>query len=107
MGYKGYTAVITFDERDNIFHGHLADTEDDVFFEGTSVEELERAFHEAVDDYLDYCQETGRTPTKPFSGKLNLRMDPELHRRAHITAMRRGVSLNTLVTEALAREVQH
>ena len=64
MTYRGYTAIIDFDDRDHIFHGHLADTFDDVYFEGTSVQELEQAFHDSVDDYLDYCSDTGRKPTK-------------------------------------------
>ena len=106
MTYKGYTAIITFDERDNIFHGHLADTYDDVFFEGDSVEALKQAFKEAVDDYLVYCQETGREPTKAFSGRLNVRLDVGLHRRAHITAQRRGISLNKLITETLSRALE-
>ena len=55
MNYKGYAAVVHYDERDRILHGHLLNTYDDVYFEGTSVEELETAFHEAVDDYLTYC----------------------------------------------------
>ena len=102
MTYKGYTAIITYDERDQLFHGHLADTYDDVFFEGQSVEELERAFHEATDDYLAYCQESNRVPTKPFSGRLNVRLDVQLHRRAHVAARRQGISLNRLITEALS-----
>ena len=66
------------------------------------MEELERAFHEAVDDYLAYCEESGRAPTKPFSGRLNVRLDVELHRRAHVAARRRGISLNRLITKALS-----
>ena len=105
MTYKGYNAIVTYDERDHIFHGHLTDTYDDVYFEGESVQELERAFHEAVDDYLAYCAETDREPTKVFSGRLNVRMDVGLHRRAHVVAKRRGLSLNRLITEALSREL--
>jgi predicted HicB family RNase H-like nuclease len=105
MNYKGYTGIITFDERDRIFHGHLADTYDDVFFEGTSVEELESAFHEAVEDYLAYCAITGREPTKPFSGKLHIRLDTELHRRAHITARRHGISLNKLIVDSISKNL--
>ena len=100
------TAIVTYDDRDHIFHGHLADTYDDVYFEGTSVEALERAFHEAVDDYLAYCEETGRAPTKPFSGRLNIRMDADLHRRAHIAARREGISLNKLITKAISKEIE-
>ena len=57
MNYRDYTAEIRYDERDRIFYGHLLGTYDDVYFEGSSVEELE---DEAVDDYLTYCEETGR-----------------------------------------------
>ena len=105
MNYREYTAIITYDDRDRIFHGHLTDTYDDVFFEGTSIEELEHAFREAVDDYLTYCQENGREPARPFSGRLNVRLDTNLHRRAHIAARRQGISLNTLITEAVSRVV--
>ena len=105
MEYKGYKAVIEFDDRDSIFHGHLVDTHDDVYFEGQSVEDLEKAFKEAIDDYLEYCISTGREPTKSFSGRLNVRMDQELHRRAHIAAQRRGISLNKLITEALSEAI--
>lgn len=105
MTYKGYTAIITYDERDNIFYGHLVDTYDDVYFEGTSIETLEQAFHEAVDDYLAYCKETGRKPTKPFSGRLNIRLNTDLHRRAHIVAQRKGISLNRLINEALEQAI--
>jgi predicted HicB family RNase H-like nuclease len=106
MTYKGYTAIVTYDDRDRIFHGRLADTYDDVYFEGASVEALERALHEALDDYLAYCQETGREPAKPFSGRLNIRMDADLHRRAHLAARRKGISLNTLIREAISKEIE-
>ena len=106
MQYKGYTAIVQYDDQDRIFHGHLADTYDDVFFEGSSVEELELAFSEAVDDYLSFCLENDHEPTKPFSGRLNLRMDVELHRRAHTAAQRGGVSLNKLITDALSKELE-
>lgn len=63
MEYKGFSASIEYDERDGIFHGRLTDSFDNVYFEGSSVEELEIAFREAIDDYLAYCAETGREPS--------------------------------------------
>ena len=48
----GYSAHIEFDEGDRIFVGHLAGIRDIVGFHGSSVDELEAAFHESVDDYL-------------------------------------------------------
>jgi len=99
-------AIIYYDERDQCLHGHLADTYDDVYFEGQSVKELELAFHEAVDDYLAYCEESGRVPTKPVSGRLNVRLDVELHRRALIAASRKGISLNRLITKAISGAIR-
>ena len=51
MQYRGYTTRIEFDEDDSIFVGHIADIEAIVGFHGTTVDELERAFHESVDAY--------------------------------------------------------
>ena len=50
--YKGYSARVEFDGADRLFVGHIAGLRDIVGFHGRSVAELERAFHEAVDDYL-------------------------------------------------------
>jgi len=72
MDYKGYTSRVSYDDRDCLFHGHLVDTHDDVYFEGRSAEEFGAAFRETVDDYLAYCAETGREPTRPFSGRRPL-----------------------------------
>ena len=56
MKYKGYFAKVEFDPEDHIFIGHIIGIRDVVGFHGKSVSELERSFHEAVDDYLDACE---------------------------------------------------
>ena len=63
MHYKGFSAAIQYDERDCVFYGQLTDSFDNVYFEGATVEELEIAFREAIDDYLAYCAERGRAPS--------------------------------------------
>ena len=70
MQYRGYTARIEFDEDDRIFVGHLAGIKDIVGFHGTTVDELESAFHESVDAYIAISEEQGRRPQKPYSGRL-------------------------------------
>src|SRR5690606_26989840 len=65
--------------------------------------QLEPAFHEAVDSYLEFCKEQGTEPNQSFKGSFNVRVGPELHRRAVIEAKKRGISLNELVTVALER----
>ena len=110
MKYRGYTAVIRYDERDRIFHGHLIGTHDNVYFEGCSVEELEAAFHEAIDDYLTYCEETGREPTRASRGQVSSELfvwvDKDLQRRTLVAAEQNGVSLDSFVEDALSRVLQ-
>ena len=66
MSYKGYQAVLKHDEAE-IFHGEVVGTHDVIFFEGTSVEDLNREFQVSIDDYLDPCAERGHEPDKPFT----------------------------------------
>ena len=103
LTYKGYNARIEFDNADRIFVGHLAGIRDIVGFYGTSVDELEAAFHEAVDDYLAHCAKLDLPANKPFSGRLLLRVPPEVHAQASIAAEMAGVSLNQWATRALAQ----
>lgn len=102
--YKGYNARIEFDDADRIFVGHLAGIRDIVGFHGSSVDELEAAFHEAVDDYLAHCAKLGMPANKPFSGRMLLRVPPEVHAKASIAAKMAGVSLNQWAAEALANQ---
>ena len=101
MFYQGYRARIDFDDEDRIFVGHLAGIRDIVGFHGSSVDELEGAFHEAVDDYLAHCVTLGLPPNKPFSGRMLLRVPPEVHARVSAAAQVAGVSLNQWATQAL------
>lgn len=101
MFYKGYSARIEFDDEDRIFVGHLAGIRDIVGFHGSSVDELEAAFHEAVDDYLAHCEKLSLPPNKPFSGRMLLRVPPEVHARVSAAAQVAGVSLNQWATQAL------
>ena len=103
MIYKGYNARIEFDEQDRIFVGHLAGIRDIVGFHGSSVNELEGAFHEAVDDYLAHCAQLNLPANKPFSGRMLLRVPPELHAQASVAAQVAGLSLNQWAAQALAR----
>lgn len=105
MEYKDYVAQIEFDPEAGVFHGEVVNTSDVVTFEGTSVEELEREFQKSVDVYLDFCARHGREPERPFSGRLVLRMSPELHRQLTIEAAREHKSLNELITNTLESSI--
>ncbi len=101
LEYKGYTGVVTYDDEARIFHGEVINLKDVVTFQGKHVDELEQAFIDSVDDYLEWCAKLGRAPEKPFSGKFMLRVDPQIHKEAATAAQLCGMSLNTWVTEAI------
>ena len=100
--YKGYGASVSFDEEALLFHGDVLGIRDVVTFQARTAEDLPKAFHESVDDYLDWCAKDGVDPEKPFSGSLSLRTTPELHRRMSDAAARHAKSLNQWMIEALA-----
>lgn len=106
MKYKGYFAKIEYDEIDRIFVGHLAGIKDIVGFHGTTVEELENAFHESVDSYIAISEETGRKAQKPFSGNLMLRVPPDVHAAVATTAAIHGKSINKWATDVLVEASQ-
>ena len=106
MTYKSYTARVEYDERDDVFVGRVLGLQSILSFEGNSVEALKTAFEEAVNDYLQECQEKGLPPEKPASGKLLLRLAPELHGQAMVAAKAAGKSLNQWVAETLHRAVR-
>lgn len=101
MTYQGYAACIEYSDDDECFIGHIAGIKDRVGFHGESVAELKEAFQEAVDDYLETCAAVGKEPQKPYSGKLMLRIPPELHASIATAADVNGQSINQWITRAL------
>ncbi len=102
LNYKGYRGRVAFDDEAGLFHGEVLDLKDGITFQGKSVEELEHAFRDSIDDYLAFCQERGEEPDKPFSGRLMLRLPPALHREVYVQARREGKSLNQWIADKLA-----
>jgi len=106
MEYNGYFGSVHYNDDDKVFYGKLRFIRALVSYEGTDVISLRAAFEEAVDDYLEFCKETGKQPEKPFKGSFNLRIDPELHKRLVSNAMSEGKTLNTFVKDLLQRSVE-
>ncbi len=103
MTCKGYAARIEYSDEDGCFVGHIAGIRDVIGFHAESVKELRAAFEDAVNDYLSTCEKLGRAPQKPYSGKLMLRVPPEVH--AHVTMMAKahGMSLNQWAADVLSK----
>ena len=107
MEYKGYIGKVKIDDEADILYGEVINVCDVITFEGTSVDEIRKAFRESVDDYLDFCSQRGEPPEKPFSGKFVIRLPAELHRKAYIQAKLEDKSLNSWVTEVLQTVLQN
>ena len=106
MTYKGYIARVEFDPRDNIFWGKVLGVADRISFEGETVDQLIEDFHNAINFYLEDCARIGRSPQKPASGNLMLRIPPEVHGAALVAAQSANKSLNQWATEVI-REAVH
>lgn len=106
MHHRGYSGRVEFDAEDRLFAGHIAGVRDIVGFHGAAVNELKRAFIESVDGYLAACEKLGQAPDKPFSGRVMLRLAPEVHARLSTAAQLRGLSVNQWAAQALEQAAQ-
>jgi predicted HicB family RNase H-like nuclease len=105
MTHRGYTARVEFDGRDDIFIGRVLGARDTLSFHADTVADLHLEFRRSVDDYLAYCAEKGIRPEKPASGRILLRVPPEVHAAASIQAKAQGKSLNQFAASLLEAAV--
>ena len=103
MIYKGYIGSVEFSEEDCIFYGSLQGIKSLVDYDGATAKELIEDFHNAVDNYLEVCTAEGVEPERPYKGSFNIRISPDLHKKAAIYAINHNVSLNSVVEQALQK----
>ncbi len=106
MEYKNYVALIEFDPDIDMFHGRVINATPNTFY-GKSVDDLKEEFKTTIEEYLEFCREKGLEPVRPYSGKFNLRISPELHRSIAMEAAKSGKSLNSWIAEHLERSIGH
>ena len=98
LHYKDYIGNVFFSEEDKVFHGKVIGLSDSISFEGESVKELTEDFHNAVDEYLEFCINNGKQPEK---SSFSVKISPELYNMAIIYAGQKGLPLNILVENSL------
>lgn len=103
LEYKGYSGEVEFDAEAKIFHGTVIGLKDVITFQGTTVRELEKAFKDSINDYVDWCKERGEKPEKPYSGNIRLRLPTNLHAELAHTAALQGKSLNSFIVDQLQK----
>ncbi len=101
LEYKGYHTSITYDARAGRLRGVISGIDDHVDFSSDKVEGIEQEFHTAVDDYLEFCKEVGKSPCKEYKGVFNVRIKPNLHRELVNISEKDGETLNAVVERAL------
>ena len=105
ISYKNFIGTVHYSFEDDVFFGKIEGINDLVTFEGKTVEKLKKSFKEAVKDYIEICTEKGRKLFKSYKGSFNVRVPPDLHRKAAKKAALSGISLNQLVQKALEQEL--
>jgi len=103
--YKDFIGSVHFNAEDEVFFGKIEGIEDLVSFEGDSVIALKKAFEDAVDDYIEMCIGNGKTLEKSYKGSFNVRISPEVHKKAKRLAIMKGISLNQFIQKAVEEEV--
>ena len=103
LEHRGYYGSVEYSHEDHLLHGSIVGIRDVVTYEGGDVRSLEDNFANAVEEYLAFCTAEGKTPDVPYKGTFNVRVTPELHRRAAQYAGETGKKLNAIVTEALEK----
>lgn len=99
--YKGYVGTVEFSENDDLFFGKIIGIRPLVSYEGQNAKELIEDFHNAVDDYLALCEAEGIEPERAYKGSFNVRVSPELHKKAVTYALAHNTSLNSFVESAM------
>lgn len=103
--YKNYVGSVEFSEADDIFFGKVMGIKTLISYEGKNADDLISDFHSAIDDYLQMCDDEKVEPEKAYRGSFNIRISPELHKRAVIAATAKQMSLNNFVENSIERAV--
>lgn len=106
LEYKKFIGTVNFSEEDDVFFGKIEGINALITFEGRTVAELKKAFREAVTDYIEFCKEKGIKAQKTYTGILNVRLTPEIHRQAAMMATKKGTTLNGLIKKAVEKELK-
>jgi len=101
LEHNGFQGSLEFSLENNILYGKILNIDDLVSYEADDVNGLMSAFKEAIEDYLETCNQLGVEPNRPFSGSFNIRIGKSLHREAVKQAAREGKSLNDLIKDAI------
>jgi len=105
LKYKEFIGSVHYAAEDRVFYGKVEGVNDLITFEGSTVDDLEEGFKYMVDEHIKDCHSTNSPVEKSYKGNLNIRLSPELHKKAAHNAAIRGVSLNQYINDALKKDL--
>lgn len=101
LKFKDFIGSVHYSAEDEVFYGKIEGINDLVTFEASTVAKLKSSFKEAIEDYVELCEETGKEIFRSFKGSFNVRVNPELHSMAYEQALMEGKTLNQFIKEAI------
>ena len=105
LKYKGFIGSVHFAAEDRVFYGKVEGVNDLITLEGSTVDDLEKGFKYMVDEHIKDCEKNNTPVEKSYKGNLNIRLSPELHKKAAHNATIKGISLNQYINEAIKKEI--
>ena len=106
LKYKDYTGWYEYDDEAGIYYGEVAGLRAVITFESPYEEEIEKEFRTSIDVYLDWCEERGKEPEKPFSGEITLRVSPEMHKKIDQVSRSSGCYVDEWVLNWIQRGLE-
>ncbi|CAN2040319.1 Toxin-antitoxin system HicB family antitoxin [Candidatus Magnetomoraceae bacterium gMMP-15] len=106
LSYKGYLGQVEFDPEAKIFYGRVINIRDTITFQSENAKQLENEFRLSVDSYLEFCNDLGESPEKPYSGRFVLRLSAEGHRTVALAAQLANKSVNSWAADHLIKSAQ-
>ncbi len=103
MKFGKYSAVISYDPDIAMFRGEFVGLNGGADFYASSIEDLRKEGETSLKVFLDFAKEKNIAPEKAYSGRLVLRLNPELHRKYKLLASAKHISLNQLLNDALEK----
>lgn len=104
--YKGFIGSVHYANEDRVFYGKLEGINDLITFEGSTVDELEEGFKYMVEEHIEDCSKKNIPVEKSYKGNLNIRLSPDLHKKAAYNATLKGISLNQYINDAIKKEIE-
>ena len=106
LKYKGYIGSVHYAAEDRVFYGKVEGINDLINFEGSTVDDLENGFHYMVNEHIEDCKKKNIPLERSYKGNLNIRLSPDLHKKAAYNATQKGISLNQYINDAIKKEIE-